>query len=196
MRGDKQELMKGLEKKLDALVRCVIKKAHNDQEFAEQLQEILLSDSLRETLRVTKPSTTKIVFNPVSCLQDHGRDRLRQELETKPNSELSDIVRSYRILKGKAVKNLDRSQILEEILGFAEKSLNQGGAFLRDNRREKPSGVDDVITPSGTQRKEGIEHSPLHSTDMSVPKEQGSDKGGGEKAIDENVENGGSSKPA
>lgn len=158
MQGDNPELLKGVEKKLEALVRCVINKARNDKEFAEQLQEILLSDSLRESLREKKSSIAKIAFNPVSFLQDHGPERLREELESKPKSELFDIVRSYRIVKGKPVKHLDRTHMLEEILGFAEKSLNQGGAFLRDKRPSKLSGADNEKTPDGTRSKEGTEN--------------------------------------
>lgn len=145
MQDANSEIMKALETRLQALVRCVLKKAQADPDFAGQLEEILLSDSLRTSLRSKESAApaSRSVFDPVGYLQDHGQDRLRRELRERPNSELMDVVRFYRIVKGKAAKGLDRATMVEQILAYAERSLKQGGAFLRDSKgrsegEEKP----------------------------------------------------------
>src|SRR4051812_41301373 len=130
MQGGDPEMLKALESKLGALVRCVLKKAQSDPPFAEQLQEILLSDTLRAKLKERRADSERPAFNPVAYLQAHGRDGLHRELEGKPTSELSGVVRSHRIVKGKPAKSLERPALIEAIISYSERSLNQGGAFL------------------------------------------------------------------
>jgi hypothetical protein len=144
MRGDEPEMLKALEGKLVALVRCVVKKAKDDPVFADQLREILISETLVAKLTDSGRAVGKLAFNPVACLQAHGRDGLRSELDGKPTSELSDVIRSHRIVKGKAAKALERPAMIDAILAYSERSLKQGGAFLRNRRG------DEVITPDET----------------------------------------------
>jgi hypothetical protein len=143
MQGDDPEVLKAVESKLVALARCVVRKAKEDPAFAEELREILVSDSLLARMTAKRPATTKPVFNPVAYLQLQGRDGLRSELEGKPASELSDIIRSHRIVKGKAAKVIERPAMIDAIVAYSERSLNQGGAFLRDRRGGEVSSADD-----------------------------------------------------
>ncbi|QDV36962.1 hypothetical protein [Tautonia plasticadhaerens] len=155
MRGDDRETLKALEMKLGALVRCVVKKAQDDPQFAEQLQEILLSDKLKAGLKERKPAETKPTFNPVSQLQAHGRDGLIRMLDGMPTSDLSGVVRLQRIIKGKAAKSLDRSALIEAIVAYSERSLSQGSAFLRDRGGEGAAGSDDPATEASEMLGKG-----------------------------------------
>jgi hypothetical protein len=156
MQDANPEIMKALEGKLNALVHCVLRQARSDPAFAAQLEEVLLSDSLRTKLIGKKSASPKSGFNPVEHLQAHGQESLRRELEDKPNSELSDVVRFHRIVKGKAAKVLDRTTMVEEILAYAERSLKQGGAFLRDKgRTEAAASPESVGGPDGQMGNPG-----------------------------------------
>jgi len=122
--------LKALKTKLTNLVNCVLNKAAIDAEFATQLEEVLISDSLRAILREKKKKARKSVFNPVAYLHEHDKDKLRVELEGKTDSELQLILRSEGIRKGKALKNIERQQMIDEIVLNSEHRLKQGSAFL------------------------------------------------------------------
>jgi hypothetical protein len=71
----------------------------------------------------------KTGFNPVSYLHEQGESALREKLELESNSELTQILRSEGIRKGK-FKITDRQKIIDEITRYAIRQLNQGSAFL------------------------------------------------------------------
>jgi hypothetical protein len=158
MQGDDSEILKALEGKLGALVRCVMKKAKDDRAFAEQLREILISDSLMAKLSEKRRLVEKPAFNPVAHLQAHGPEGLSSELEGMPTSELSDVIRTHRIVKGKAAKVIERPAMIDAIVAYSERSLNQGGAFLRDRRGGEGSSADD---PGKSPARPADEMTPL-----------------------------------
>lgn len=123
-------ILKALETKLTNIVSCVLNKASNDPEFARQLEEILLSDSLQKTLREGKKKTKKHEFHPVTFLHEYGEEKLRTELEGKTDAELRLVLRSEGIRKGKELKSIERKEMIEEIMSDSGRKLKQGSSFL------------------------------------------------------------------
>jgi hypothetical protein len=122
--------MKALEVKLTNLVKCVLNKAAADAEFAAQLEDILLSDSLQSMVQENKKKTQKSTFNPVAFLRENNEDILKMELDQKTNNELQVVVRGEGIKKGKALKSMERQQMIDEIVENSKRMLKHGGVFL------------------------------------------------------------------
>jgi hypothetical protein len=131
MPSDDPEL-KAVEDRLGALVRCILAKAEADPEFAGQLKELFLSDTLRLALR-SKGSKKgrRAVFDLVGFLSQHGLDVLRRELTDKPTSELAEVARQHKVIPQKVIKSMDRDELIEKLVAHAERKLSQGGVFLR-----------------------------------------------------------------
>lgn len=148
MPSDDPEL-KAVEGRLVALVRCVVAKALADQEFAGQLKELFLSDSLRVALRSKgSKKRRRDVFDPVAFLSNHSPDTLRLDLADRPTSELAEIARLQRVAPPKAIKSMDRDELVGKLVAHAKQKLSQGGVFLRgDNKPEQsfdlPSDAED-----------------------------------------------------
>ncbi len=148
MPSDDPEL-KAVEGRLVALVRCVLAKADADAEFADQLKELFLSDTLRVALR-SKGSKKgrRAVFDPVAFLSKHGPDALRQDLADRPTSELAEIARQQRVVPPKAIKRMDRDELAAKLVAHAERKLSQGGVFLKSNGKPEQPPVE----PSDTDK--------------------------------------------
>lgn len=80
----------------------------------------------------TQNRSKKLDFNTMAFLQQNGEEKLRKELETKANTELIKIIRSEGIKSGKDVKNLEREEMIQEIIFTTKRRLQQGSAFLKD----------------------------------------------------------------
>lgn len=126
---DKQNFKK-LEVKLKNLVDCILQKAASDSEFAQQLEAILLSDSLQKIVTPNKSKSKRNAFNAVNYLHERGELELCRELESKTDSELRQILQVVSNKKSKAPRNAKRQQIIEEIIENANRILQQGSSFL------------------------------------------------------------------
>lgn len=116
--------LKALEGRLLALVQCVVSKARTDAEFAEQLTELLLSDTLRTTIRSRDDKKNrKEVFDPVDYLSQHNATALQQFLAAKPKSELVDIARKQRLAAPKAIKAMERDELIAKLVTYAQDRL-------------------------------------------------------------------------
>jgi hypothetical protein len=124
------EILRALETKLTNLSRCILNEAERNDEFARRLEEVLISDSLRNILGETKKKPQKDIFNSVGFLHENGEGKLREELERKTDSELREILRSEGIKKGKELKVINRQQVIEEIITNSQRRLTQGASFL------------------------------------------------------------------
>ena len=129
---EKQNL-KDLEIKLKKLMECILSKAASDTEFAYQLEEALSGNSLPRSVssKVSKNKNPKKAFNAVSYLQEHGKILMREELESKTDSELKQTLQAISSKKAKDLKNIDRQQLIDEIIVNANRVLNQGSSFLQ-----------------------------------------------------------------
>jgi hypothetical protein len=74
----------------------------------------------------------KLDFNAVTYLQEHGDDKLEEELKKKANIELTQITRSAGIQRGRDPKTFEREDMIKEIILNAKRRLKQGSAFLKD----------------------------------------------------------------
>ena len=80
MPSDDQEL-KEVKARLDALLRCIVTKAESDTDFAETLKEILLTDTIRTSIRKKVPrKLAREIFDPVAFLGSADGKRLEEEL--------------------------------------------------------------------------------------------------------------------
>lgn len=138
---EKQNL-KNLEIKLKKLVECILSKAASDPEFAQQLEEALSGNSLPRSVpsKVSKNKNPQKAFNAVSYLQEYGESLMREELESKTDTELKQILQAISSKKAKDLKNIERQQLIDEIVVNASRVLNQGSSFLQIS--------DTVETPS------------------------------------------------
>jgi hypothetical protein len=84
-----------------------------------------------EAKKPKKPDFTE-VFNPLKYLRENGHDNLKSQLDKMTNDELKEIIRSYNIKKAKEMKGIERSQMVSDIMQYAERELNRGGVFLQD----------------------------------------------------------------
>lgn len=84
-----------------------------------------------ESKKPKKPDFTE-VFNPLKYLRENGQDNLKSQLDKMTNDELKEIIRSYNIKKAKEIKGIERSQMVLDIMQYAERELNRGGVFLQD----------------------------------------------------------------
>ena len=131
MPSDDQEL-NAVKARLAALLRCIVTKAESDTDFAAELKEILLSDTIRTSIRKRVPrKQAREVFDPVAFLGSADGKRLGQELSSKTTSDLRDIIRVHRVLPPKRAKTTEREELIDLLLAYAQRKLDQGGAFNR-----------------------------------------------------------------
>ncbi len=125
--------LKAIQTKLQNLVACVVAKAAQDPAFAHELEEVLLSDSLKKKLASTSAKSKKHVLSPVTVLHGKGESGLRAELETLTDDELRRVVREEGLFKGRELKSISRVDLLTEIISSAQRRLTQGEAFLKNS---------------------------------------------------------------
>jgi hypothetical protein len=131
------KLLRSLNAKLTRLMRCVIAKAGDDPDFAQQLGDVLRGNR-RDGSRSEEPAPPKRKhFNPVTFLHENGPERLRAQLGYKTDSELRDIIRGEGIVKGKEVNTLERDKMIDDIIAHADRRLHQGSSFLAPTNRAK-----------------------------------------------------------
>lgn len=134
---EKQNL-KNLEIKLKNLMKCVLDKAAIDSEFAHQLEEALSSNSPHKIVSSGKSKSRKSTFNTVAYLHEYNESKLRDELENKTDAELKQILQAESNKKGKDLKNIERQQLVDEIIANANCVLKQGSSFLQINDAARP----------------------------------------------------------
>lgn len=132
------KLMKSLEAKLSRLIRCVITKAGNDPDFAQELGIVLEVGGSEVTPAAKSTPAKRKQFSPVTFLHENGEERLRLELGYKTDSELRDIIRGEGIAKGKEVSALDRDKMINDIVAHADRRLHQGSVFLTPSIQTPP----------------------------------------------------------
>ena len=130
--------LKKLEVKLKNLVKCILDKAETDSEFSRQLEEILLSDSLNQVISTRKSKPARSSFKSVDYLDQHGESKLREELNSKTDTELQQILKGESNRKVKDLKNVERQQLIGDIIANADRVLKQGSSFLQVSESVKP----------------------------------------------------------
>jgi hypothetical protein len=143
-----------LRAKLDALVRAVLDQARENPAFADRLHELFMTADLPAGGRKKsggRAASGKETYNPISVLGRLGREGLRRELEGMGATELADVLRVQGVVKGKAVRGLERDAMIEMIVQFAERKLNQG-IITAGSRGESEDGPPDgaVVPPART----------------------------------------------
>lgn len=133
-----QPNLKKLEVKLKKLMECILDKAATDSEFSRQLEEILLSDSLSQVISTRKSKPERSGFKSVDYLDQYGESKLREELNSKTNTELRQILREESNRKVKDLKNVERQQLIDDISANADRVLKQGSSFLQVSESIKP----------------------------------------------------------
>ena len=130
--------LKKLEVKLKNLVKCILDKAATDSEFSRQLEEILLSDSLNQVISTRESKPARSSFKSVDYLDQHGESKLREELNSKTDTELQQILKGESNRKVKDLKNVERQQLIGDIIANADRVLKQGSSFLQVSESVKP----------------------------------------------------------
>jgi hypothetical protein len=130
--------LRKLEVKLKNLVDCILDKAATDPEFSRQLEEILLSDSPSQVISTRKSKPARSSFRSVDYLDQHGEEKLGQELNSKTDTELRQILKEESNRKVKDLKNIERQQLIEEIITNADRVLKKGSSFLQVSESVEP----------------------------------------------------------
>lgn len=69
---------------------------------------------------------------PVKYLQEHGKDKLYNELEIMTDDELKQMNKLFLKKTKKELEKIDRKTMLEDLVKYAETELNRGSKFLED----------------------------------------------------------------
>jgi acetylglutamate synthase len=85
--------------------------------------------TLAASSQPSKGKKKKTGLSPVTYLYEHGEEALREKLALEASSELSQILRSEGIRKGK-FKITDRKKTIDDIVQYAIRQLNKGSVFL------------------------------------------------------------------
>jgi hypothetical protein len=125
-------LLKALQTKLQNLVVCVMAKAATDPAFARELEEVLLTDSLKRKIVSQSTRSKRHHFSPVTILHAKGETGLRADLEMQTDDELRRVARAQGLFKGRDVKTIPRADLLAEIISSAQHRLTQGESFLKN----------------------------------------------------------------
>lgn len=112
------------------LIEFIYDKAVIDNEFAKHLEEILLTDKSNKVKQTTQIEPDKSVFDTIRYLSEHGDLKMRIELQDKTTDDLKQIFRAGGSRKSKKNKNIEREQLIEEIIQDAQLRLNRGSSFL------------------------------------------------------------------
>jgi hypothetical protein len=129
--SDEDKMKKAIETKLYNLLNCILNEVDKNSIFAKEIEDVLLSDSLKRILKEKKNKKIKINFNTLDYLQKNNLEELRTELNSKSLTELKAILKNDGAKKAKELKDLSREQIIENIIENAQRKLNQGSSFLR-----------------------------------------------------------------
>lgn len=156
MPNHSESQMKEVEDKLRELmgiIGAILSKAESDSDFSSKLNDIPLNilenNSTKGGVSVRRPRSRQSQFNSVDYLGKNGEDKLREELDSKTNTELCQILKaesSHR--KPKEIKSLDRDRLISEIISNALRILNKGSAFLQVKES------DDTSSDSGSDVEE------------------------------------------
>jgi hypothetical protein len=125
--------LKAIQTKLQNLVACVVVKASADPAFAAELEEVLLSDSLKMKLTNPAGKSKKHLINAVGVLHAKGESGLRAELEMFTDDELRRVARTEGLFKGRDLKTISRAELLADIVSSAQRRLTQGESFLKNS---------------------------------------------------------------
>jgi hypothetical protein len=123
--------LKAIHAKLQNLVACIVAKAWKDPAFATELEEVLLSDSLKKKLANPAGKSKKHLINSVGVLHAKGDSGLRTELEMFTDDQLRHVARSEGLFKGRDLKTISRADLLADIISSAQRRLTQGESFLK-----------------------------------------------------------------
>ncbi|MHB8335785.1 MAG: hypothetical protein ACYDEE_00010 [Ignavibacteriaceae bacterium] len=129
--SNEEKIKTAIEIKLSSLLNCVLNEIEKNPSFAKEIENILLSDSLKKTLKEKKNKKDKTFFNTLEFLQNQNVGELRSELNLKTITELKEIMKKDGNKKAKELKDLSREQIIESIIQNAQRKLNQGRSFLQ-----------------------------------------------------------------
>lgn len=124
--------LKAIQAKLQNLVACVVAKASVDATFAAELEEVLLSDSLKKKLASPVGKSKQQLINAVGVINAKGESGLRIALEIFTDDELRRVARSEGLFKGRDLKGISRPELLADIVSSAQRRLTQGESFLKN----------------------------------------------------------------
>ena len=120
--------------KLRRLVDACLKQAESHPDFAVELEDILLSDSLKRDMPRKRP---RVDVDVVNELANSGEDGLKSRLDALADSELRLLAKADGALNGKELKEVDRSQVIDALIAVAMRKLNQGGSFLGLSKNDR-----------------------------------------------------------
>ena len=129
--SDEDKIKKAIETKLSNLFNCVLNEVGKNPNFAKEIEDILLSDSLKRIIKEKKNKKIKVYFNTLEYLQNQNSEVLRTVLNLKTLTELKAIIKNDGAKNAKEFKDLSREQIIENIIENAQRKLKQGSSFLK-----------------------------------------------------------------
>ncbi|MBE9237413.1 hypothetical protein IQ227_15600 [Anabaena aphanizomenioides LEGE 00250] len=137
------ELITELQKSLTVQIKEVQEQIQDIQDKQEWIIQQIdkLSNDVKNPLPNIQPKTryTKSRSNkyeppmiPVECLQKHGKDKLHKELEIMTDDELKQMNKHLLSKPKKELDKIDRKQMIQNLIKYAETELNRGGKFEED----------------------------------------------------------------
>ncbi|MBD2139324.1 hypothetical protein H6F32_17510 [Anabaena sp. FACHB-1237] len=69
---------------------------------------------------------------PVAYLQEHGKDGLNKKLEKMTVDELKQMKKHFLSKPKKELDKIDREQMIQNLITYADTELKRGSKFLED----------------------------------------------------------------
>lgn len=124
----------GVQSRLKAFFDIVLAEAEQNPAFYSQLESVLLSpeaivkSAKRQSLKA-EPAPTIIL---IDILHQHGKERLRSELEAFPTEQLIRLGMKEKILRTvNQGKKYSRQELTDMLIKATDKALNRGSSFFR-----------------------------------------------------------------
>ncbi|MBK1988416.1 hypothetical protein A0J48_012855 [Sphaerospermopsis aphanizomenoides BCCUSP55] len=137
------DLITELQKSLTAQIKDVQEQIKDIQDKQEGIIKKIneLSNDVKKPLPNIQQKTvyTKSISNkyeppiiPVAYLQEHGKDELHKKLEIMTDDELKQMNKLFLKKTKKELDKIDRDQMIQNLIKYAEIELNRGSKFLED----------------------------------------------------------------
>ena len=112
---DKQELIL---KKINELNNDAKKRLPNNQQ--------------KTTSKKSRSNKCETLMIPVAYLEEYGKDELHKKLKRMTDDELKQMNKMFLNKQGKELDKIDREQMIQDVITYAETELNRGAKFSED----------------------------------------------------------------
>lgn len=116
--------------RLRDLVDIVVAEAARNPEFAQSLQEVLLSPDASSKVKAKKENPKSPQIDCAHLLQTGGSAALMEAAEQLSTAELRKLITTGHYARPRELKGMERDSLLNTLTEGVRKKLNQGLVFV------------------------------------------------------------------